>query len=796
MAIGKFEKISISNLSTAPLTYASKTLKFSFDFYRGIYSAYYGSGIKITISFYSDSDGTKKVQSNDIDIPVGDNYKVGDKHILGNFSVTLNKLYSIRLIKITAKNWKENTSSEDYSFIPCSTNVYESLTMEGDNVTGDTYRASGDGFELGLFPETDVSINEGEIYSILGSNQSGSYTSAYYYNDLAPCFKISIPTFKNAFNEIVEPTSFYFKTNYGVSEGPYNLVSGQKEHIFSPSRSWDGEIFDARFQFKIGEEQREGQCWCYGGGLQPISAFRESIDFSQINAQTNNCFLSDENTVKHYSNVKGVLQLERENIYSPYDFSGSTYTVEDSSTEANLTVVSSDKTKINLEELIPYGQFNYILGSGWESQNYSFFSKEVKIILKPKNRFTETEEEIAFSITPLSNNTPILSPKAILEEIYYGTSKLGSSVIDNKMIINPKEKLRINIRPSYIYFPESRGIKNWASIYSNLKLYIQNKDFTFPNVFSNNWHATAQFTSSRSYIEYSYEGIISNFNIEKEEWEDEEKTWTSVKYTQALNFKLSLNDLEVQSQQIIQMGRVALLEVTGKTTIGNGVLTYSLSEYGGDKNPLNPISYFTQNDFSLSRSAKEKLVLSLCKEDGTSVKDIVLKIPEENFTSEKLPSALAQLRSFFVENNSRQIGYTNLTQEALKGVTHIIGTYYYSYSGENTVQTIVFKIDQITILDLLPPLAICKGGVKINGAPKTGLTPVDSEDTSSGEYFIEINALNIKDRIIINYPGGINGEIYCDENNICFSPNFAITNGDEKITFSDLVTFIRSIFPQ
>jgi hypothetical protein len=60
MAIGSFEQISISGLSTAPLTYTSKTLNFSFDFNRGKRS-YYGSGIKMTISFYSDYDGNEEV---------------------------------------------------------------------------------------------------------------------------------------------------------------------------------------------------------------------------------------------------------------------------------------------------------------------------------------------------------------------------------------------------------------------------------------------------------------------------------------------------------------------------------------------------------------------------------------------------------------------------------------------------------------------------------------------------------------------------------------------------------------
>jgi hypothetical protein len=88
--------------------------------------------------------------------------------------------------------------------------------MTEDTITGTKYNTGAGGSADGLFPATDVFINEGEAYSILGSNQDGSYTSAYYYNDNDPHLKIFIPTFKNAFNEIVEPVRFYFRTSYSV----------------------------------------------------------------------------------------------------------------------------------------------------------------------------------------------------------------------------------------------------------------------------------------------------------------------------------------------------------------------------------------------------------------------------------------------------------------------------------------------------------------------------------------------------------------------------------------------------
>ena len=54
-----------------------------------------------------------------------------------------------------------------------------------------------------------------------------------------------------------------------------------------------------------------------------------------------------------------------------------------------------------------------------------------------------------------------------------------------------------------------------------------------------------------------------------------------------------------------------------------------------------------------------------------------------------------------------------------------------------------------------------KNGLIINGTPKKPLTEVlNNSGEVIGYEFIEINALNKADKIIIHFPGGVSGEIY------------------------------------
>lgn len=427
--------------------------------------------------------------------------------------------------------------------------------------------------------------------------------------------------------------------------------------------------------------------------------------------------------------------------------------------------------------------------------NPMYRDKDCTLKLQATNLFTGLEEEISCQFSFAINKELIIFPEAVqiftslqdreenelindLETLTSYNEELVFS--QSTFILNPYEKLSYQIDSNYIYFPYLYCYGyNKGDITCRIYEQITDEEkasFVFPEEAT--FSGKILRTESEKILRWSsfndtlicfksYDDYISNLDVETIKVLENQTEIKSLIYSHFVKIGLGISwsddiissdfiSSDIFELKTVRLGRTLPFQFNeSKQSLSSKKIVYSLADYGGDKTLKK--NYNTSVN-SLLRSGKEKIEFSLNNEQYEIG---ILTIDSSMFTA----SALATL---FLENVKREIVFPpsaliyneGYSEDNLIEVTKIIGKYYYGFSGANDYQVLDFIItDAIVLQEKNPTVSFRKGGVIINGESGKKLTPVIEDEKEVGQYFIEINALSLKDRIIIQF-GGAKGEIY------------------------------------
>ena len=745
--------------------YESKTINFIIAFEREVGLLNYlvkwiDFDLKITIKdtsnnvIYSDSSWVR-VDENNYKYNTSSNY---GQYAIVKASRSISQASNIGIIEIYCK--RGTSSSTDYSkIIDITSNnlFYKNIEINSSN-SGYNKTRYTTSVPKTIYASNKCTVSNPGNISVKGCGGSTNYrNSKYHKGSLEITFTGVTYLGETVFPDKIEITDGTFSKSFTVGTGnkTYSriLTIGANQQIKSPYQ----------IKYYIGNAVYIKE-FSETSGFYPLSTFvAQELILTDLNIEAYNILsMSDDGVdydITQRSLVQGKIKLKDDNI-SPYNFniSNKNYYIS----ESVKTGYTFSNNIITLEDNIPFGNQNYSSTDGWKNNTSVFFTPgtEYKLKIQVIQRFDSSTEWIEIPISKYINYgaAPLIFTKALNYQVSYDEA----NTYDNLLILNPKETLKVSINKNYIFFPALQ--KKWGDYTlnnCNYQIYYDLSDEQNSTI-SNNSNSLALNTN----YSQTHEQITSGLNT----------------YTKFLKFGLKVtqgSNSIFNSMGLIRIGRVQPMEISSCQIKGN-VLTYYLSDYGGDKTANLPASTFIPYDSSLSRSGDENLTLIFKDDSGVQLGRLVIDT--------WLLGSKEEARKKFYENVPIKLPLTLLTTdtEIIAKISQIEGIYNYSYSGSNLDQTTTFILtsDQIDNVTNNPTWSLRKNGLIINGKPGQQITPVSESDDIAGKYFIEINALDAKDRIIINFPGDISAEIYCKDNKICLSDNIVI--GDTGVSLADI----------
>lgn len=495
----------------------------------------------------------------------------------------------------------------------------------------------------------------------------------------------------------------------------------------------------------------------FKNSIYPIASFvYNDLDLAnmEVKAYKNEVIQDTEEGYKinQWSEIGGSITI-KDQLNSPYEFIlGNEGFGMEGATEKGSYALSGNSLKLSAYQ--PYGNFIYTFSSSsnqgeWNRAVDFLKEQEYNIFLKVKNKFVDEEDEINIPIN--KEKIQFLFKPVILNNALKCKIIIGATEFSKPLILNPSEAIEIKIDKNFVYFPDR--CSDWKSLEEE----IECNNYIIIDIPEKNF-----YLEQAEQIFYTYDNFLNEFGEED-----------SVEFTRFAKCSLELDYKNIQafgSEKTVRIGRIKPIEVSWCQVKGENLI-YFLTEYGGDKTETEPASTFIPYDSSLIRSGREKLLILLYKENETEAFANMVITGEEN------------LKKFFYENAPKSLPLKdfkyldteeNLTEKDYSKIYSIEGQYSYSYDGiqdqiiffQNTEGNSIILVENLTNN---PTWSLRKNGVIINGKPKQQLTKIEENGEVVGYNFFEINAINEKDRIVINFPNGINeqgesqqitGEIY------------------------------------
>lgn len=753
--------------------YESKTINFIIAFERDVGILNYlvkwiDFDLKIIIKdtsnnvIYSDYSWVR-VDENNYKYDTNSNY---GKYAIVKASRSISQAHNIGIIEIYCKRGR--SSSTEYSKIIDITSLnlfYKNIEINSSNSGYNKIRYTAAVPET-IYPSNKCTVsNPGDI-SVKGCGRvNASYrNSKYHMGALEITFTGVNYLGETVFPDKIEITDGTFSKSFPVGAGnkAYNriLIIDANQQIKSPY--WIKYYIGNAVYIKEFSET---------SGFYPLSAFVEQeLILTELNIEAYNILSTNYDGMNYSiiqrSLVQGKIKLKDDNI-SPYNFN-----INDKNYYINeniKTAYTFSNNIITLKDNIPFGNQNYSSVSGWENDSFVFFTPgtEYKLKIQVIQRFDSSLQWLEIPISKYINYSaaPLIFTKALNYQISYGED----NPYDNLLILNPKETLKVNINKNYIFFPALQ--KKWGD---NV---LDNCNYQIYYDLSNEQNSTISNNSNSLVLNTNYsqthEQIISGLNT----------------YTKFLKFGLKVtqgSNSIFNPMESIRIGRVQPMKISSCQIKGN-VLTYYLSDYGGDKTASIPASTFIPYDSSLSRSGNESLTLIFKDSSGEQLGNLVINT--------QLLGSKEEARKKFYENVPIKLPLTLWTTntEIIAKISKIEGVYNYSYSGSNSDQITTFTLEsnQIDNVTNNPTLSIRKNGVIINGKPGQELTEVlDDNKNPIGKYYIEINALDNNDRFILKYPNGnCQFEIFNNEGIYISTTNKGITT---SASLEDILTIANT----
>lgn len=370
--------------------------------------------------------------------------------------------------------------------------------------------------------------------------------------------------------------------------------------------------------------------------------------------------------------------------------------------------------------------------------------------------------KIGFSVKEKENLIIIDNPIKILNII----KDSQENTLYKGNILVPEEECGISIDYKKIFIPHLHSYADAGNI--NFYLYTNTKE-----------QKTISGTFNKYSKSLSYQNLIGTIPDNSTLIKNNILTKTFYCFLGIEFFYQEENETEICKTEMykslnnyIVLGRIANIEIS-KATIDSGILTYKLTDNGGDRNDYynyNSIASLNiNNDTSLSRTymdtdnnklkTYQKAKITFTFSDGTDPIHIIL---EDN---EKMGLDVFDLRKFLIENQDIKLDLSlaGISPEKAENITGIVLDYYYGFNDDAKIETII-EGKKIQIITERVPFSIRsvgsgetkRGGIKINGYQGRPLYKTNNGD---GVYFVEINALNDADRIIFNFPN-TSAEIY------------------------------------
>lgn len=679
------------------------------------------------------------------------------KYSIITFQRQLNFVFS-NIGKITVRCKRRNASDNDYyekilNFLEDESPLYRTVQVSGKtsfSVYAYTYTA----YKKPIYASRVCSVSNPSEIKIKG--KIGDYTNYKYHNGTI---------------EFEFPTMEYM----GVPRYPQQikLSAGGKEYTATDTPEVDiGEETEIKAPYEITLYiGNASYTKTVNTGMYPLSSFVEQeLDLSEMTAIAYDVFgvseFSDDQgdgyLIEQCSVISGGIKIkDLEN--SPYIFENDkplSLIVIDANnhetevaTKKNYTITGN---KISLGYYYPFSKYSYKFSNnsgGWiknnqTNSNYTFFEggEKYALVLGMTPKFDSSSVSIKVPIDGYINYNaaPIILSKALDYKVKYDDETCGDT-----MILNPQETLEVSINENYVFFPSLQN--NWGQLGSNIADYEIYYTLSQQQDYYLDWKNSVATNEAFRRTHQQILGLDTNQDY----------------YTHFLTFGLKVEEngnssgnSAAQKMNTVRIGRVRPM-VISKCEIKGDALTYYLSDYGGDKTASLPASTFISYDSSLSRSGKEKLTLVFKDGSGETLGELVI--------SAQLLGSKEEARKRFYENVPIKLPLTSLTTdtEIIAKISQIEGTYNYSYSGSNSAQTVSFTLtsEKIDNIANKPTWSLRKNGVIINGKPGQQITPVSESDETAGKYFIEINALEQNDRIIVNFPiegsaTTVSGEIY------------------------------------
>lgn len=674
------------------------------------------------------------------------------------FQKQLNFVFS-SIGKITIRCKRRNASDNDYyekilNFLTDDSPLYRTVQVNGNN-SFSTYSYTHTAYKKPIYASRVCSVSNPSEIKIKG--KIGDYTNSKYHNGI---IKFEFPSIDYM----------------GVPRYPHQikLSAEGKEYTVTPGEGYDYE--NISIEKDIGEEteiKAPYDITLYIGnasytkrvntGMYPLSSFVEQeLDLSEMTAiaydVSNVVEPSYGYLISQRSIISGGIKIkDLEN--SPYIFENdkplSLIVIDANNHETEVTTKKTytiTGNKISLGYYYPFDACTYEFNGNsgnWRGNKQTFFEKEKKytLILVATPKFDSSSSvpiKIPIDTCINYNAAPIIISKALDYKVKYGNNSCGDT-----MILNPQETLEVSINENYVFFPNLQD--NWRQLGSNIANYKIYYTLSQQQDYYLDWKNSVATNEDYSQTHEAILDLDTNQDY----------------YTHFLTFGLrveengnSSGNSAAQKMNTVRIGRVRPM-VISKCEIKGDALTYYLSDYGGDKTASLPASTFIPYDSSLSRSGNENLTLVFKDGSGETLGELVI--------SAQLLGSKEEARKRFYENVPIKLPLTSLTTdtEIIAKISQIEGTYNYSYSGSNSAQTVNFTLtsEEIDNIANKPTWSLRKNGVIINGKPGQQITPVSESDKTAGKYFIEINALEQDDRIIVNFPiegsaTTVSGEIY------------------------------------
>lgn len=557
--------------------------------------------------------------------------------------------------------------------------------------------------------------------------------------------------------------------------------------------------------------------WIYHTDLE-IEKLRHSsqLAFNEIYCQRELQYISDvEEVVNEEGEKKYIVtsvpkfsgQIDLNTIEVPFILPSTTFSFE---------VVDSENQSMGFGKMLfnelGTGQKNFTILEEpiFESSQISsdgtvtgkqYKDQEIKIKFKAKNIFTNQEQEWIMPIVFYTNAKPIFFPGIVLPYISLNNVQEEEAIRDNKFtdkatllepaILNPYEKLTYQINLKKIYIPHLYSF-GWGSNMEHMVFQIyeeiveeENSSFSFEDnvearvllseetdyVIPVRWDSDnySYFKEYNNFINASNQVLINTLNSGEKIYSLDKslflKIGIKVYWETSESSQTYASNLEEAGT--IRLGRTLppILEPSF-SSLSSKKFTYKIKDYGGDKTQNKNYNSMIN---SLCRNGKEKLLLSFKKGEEEVA---FIEINKNNPTIENIKNILLEgtkreisFSQFPLVFNSNPLTGVSYTSEDLKNITKIEGKYYFFLKEPNEFQYFNYQIENFVIISgKAPSIGFRKEGVLINCEAEQQLRPVKEGGLrEDGIYFIEINALNDKDKLILSFPNGVSGEIYCQE---------------------------------